>query len=271
MQRDERQARRSVSQPADDSDLPRHRLDRRVRRPRHGRRPAAEISEFAGDADLLEGPDALRAAPEQDGDHAQLEYAVLVEGYFDFAQVFQAGITTSSPRAGTALTPRQAQLLRRFTAKVVLSFDPDAAGQGARRGRASCWSPKASRSTSPCCRRATIPTRSSGSRARRPIRNSCGIRGRTSSTCWIGRPPGTTCRQDDSRREFLERDADGGGPNSGRRGARPVRGPAGPQGADYRRGRPGRDSEGGGRAADRPSTERWRVPLRASSNSAERG
>src|SRR5213078_4521377 len=31
----------------------------------------------------------------------------------------------------TALTPQQAQLLRRFTTKIVLSFDPDAAGQGA--------------------------------------------------------------------------------------------------------------------------------------------
>jgi DNA primase len=32
---------------------------------------------------------------------------------------------------GTALTTQQAQLLRRFTTKIVLSFDPDAAGQGA--------------------------------------------------------------------------------------------------------------------------------------------
>jgi DNA primase len=32
---------------------------------------------------------------------------------------------------GTALTPHQAQLLRRFTSKVILSFDPDAAGLGA--------------------------------------------------------------------------------------------------------------------------------------------
>jgi DNA primase len=32
---------------------------------------------------------------------------------------------------GTALTPQQAQLLHRFTSKIVLSFDPDAAGQGA--------------------------------------------------------------------------------------------------------------------------------------------
>ena len=32
---------------------------------------------------------------------------------------------------GRALTPQHAHLLRRFTSKVVLSFDPDAAGQGA--------------------------------------------------------------------------------------------------------------------------------------------
>ena len=33
--------------------------------------------------------------------------------------------------SGTALTPAQARLLKRFASKVVLSFDPDAAGQGA--------------------------------------------------------------------------------------------------------------------------------------------
>jgi DNA primase len=60
-----------------------------------------------------------------------LGYAVLVEGYFDFAQVFQAQAAPAVASCGTALTPQQAQLLRRFTSKVVLSFDPDAAGQGA--------------------------------------------------------------------------------------------------------------------------------------------
>ena len=57
--------------------------------------------------------------------------AVLVEGYFDFAQVYQAGLHAAVASCGTALTPAQAQQLRRFTSKVVLSFDPDAAGQGA--------------------------------------------------------------------------------------------------------------------------------------------
>ena len=58
-------------------------------------------------------------------------FAVLVEGYFDFAQVFQAQAAPAVASCGTALTSQQVQLLRRFTSKVVLSFDPDAAGQGA--------------------------------------------------------------------------------------------------------------------------------------------
>jgi len=61
----------------------------------------------------------------------QRKFAVLVEGYFDFAQVYQAGFQGVVASCGTALTPQQAQQLRRFTNKVVLSFDPDAAGQGA--------------------------------------------------------------------------------------------------------------------------------------------
>jgi DNA primase len=58
-------------------------------------------------------------------------YCVLVEGYFDFAQMFQSQAAPVVASCGTALTPQQAQLLRRFTSKIVLSFDPDAAGQGA--------------------------------------------------------------------------------------------------------------------------------------------
>src|SRR5438067_351438 len=58
-------------------------------------------------------------------------YVVLVEGYFDFAQVFQTQAAPVVASCGTALTTQQAQLLRRFTTKVVLSYDPDAAGQGA--------------------------------------------------------------------------------------------------------------------------------------------
>ena len=58
-------------------------------------------------------------------------FAVLVEGYFDFAQVFQTQAAPAVASCGTALTSQQAQLLRRFAPKVVLSFDADSAGQGA--------------------------------------------------------------------------------------------------------------------------------------------
>ncbi len=61
----------------------------------------------------------------------KLGFVVLVEGYFDFAQLFQSDAAPVVASCGTALTPHQAQLLRRFTSKVVLSYDPDAAGQGA--------------------------------------------------------------------------------------------------------------------------------------------
>lgn len=58
-------------------------------------------------------------------------FAVLVEGYFDFAQVFQSGQRAVVASCGTALTAQQAALLHRFAGRVVLSYDPDAAGQGA--------------------------------------------------------------------------------------------------------------------------------------------
>jgi DNA primase len=61
----------------------------------------------------------------------KLGFVVLVEGYFDFAQVFQSDAAPAVATCGTALTPQQAQLLRRVTSKVILSFDPDAAGRAA--------------------------------------------------------------------------------------------------------------------------------------------
>lgn len=62
---------------------------------------------------------------------SRTKHAVMVEGYFDWAQAYQAGITNVVASSGTALTPAQVRLLKRFATKVVLSFDPDAAGQGA--------------------------------------------------------------------------------------------------------------------------------------------
>jgi DNA primase len=59
------------------------------------------------------------------------KFAIIVEGYFDFAQVYQAGGLPVVATCGTALTTSQAAILRRFAPKAVLCYDPDAAGQGA--------------------------------------------------------------------------------------------------------------------------------------------
>jgi len=58
-------------------------------------------------------------------------FALVVEGYFDFAQVHQAGGLPVIATCGTALTSQQSQMLRRFTSKVVLCYDADRAGQTA--------------------------------------------------------------------------------------------------------------------------------------------
>ena len=58
-------------------------------------------------------------------------FAIIVEGYFDFAQLYQAGGLPVLATCGTALTTQQAQLLRRFVPKVIINFDSDTAGQNA--------------------------------------------------------------------------------------------------------------------------------------------
>ena len=93
--------------------------------------PAAEVPELARDADLLEEPHALRAESHEGRDPAG-ELRGARRGLLRLRAA--AAGRASAPvvaSCGTALTPQQAQLLRRFTGKVVLSFDPDAAGQGA--------------------------------------------------------------------------------------------------------------------------------------------
>jgi len=56
---------------------------------------------------------------------------VMMEGYFDVLQAWQGGVPETVASSGTALTAAQAQTLRRFASKVVLSFDADGAGQKA--------------------------------------------------------------------------------------------------------------------------------------------
>ncbi|MFH2102389.1 MAG: DNA primase [Chloroflexota bacterium] len=59
------------------------------------------------------------------------DQAVIVEGYLDVIALHQAGFANAVSPMGTALTEDQLRLLKRFTRKIVLALDPDAAGQKA--------------------------------------------------------------------------------------------------------------------------------------------
>jgi DNA primase len=65
--------------------------------------------------------DAIRAAGS----------AVVVEGYMDVIAAHQHGITNVVATLGTALTEKHVQILKRYTRRVTLAMDADAAGQEA--------------------------------------------------------------------------------------------------------------------------------------------
>jgi DNA primase len=59
------------------------------------------------------------------------DFAVLVEGYMDAIAVARAGIGNVVASCGTSLAESQIKLLSRFTQRIVVNYDPDAAGQAA--------------------------------------------------------------------------------------------------------------------------------------------
>ena len=76
-------------------------------------------------SDVFYGLQASRDAIRKTG------FAVLVEGYMDFLQLYQAGIHPLVAVSGTAFTQRHALALSRITQKVVLLYDGDNAGGNA--------------------------------------------------------------------------------------------------------------------------------------------
>lgn len=61
------------------------------------------------------------------------ESFIVVEGYMDVIALHQGGIDEAVACLGTALTPEQVQLLKRYKEQLILSLDSDAAGQEATR------------------------------------------------------------------------------------------------------------------------------------------
>src|SRR5215467_11587488 len=59
------------------------------------------------------------------------DFAILVEGYMDAIAVARSGIANVVASCGTSLADPQIKLLGRFTKRVIVNYDPDAAGQSA--------------------------------------------------------------------------------------------------------------------------------------------
>lgn len=63
--------------------------------------------------------------------NAKLDNIIMVEGYMDCISLHQRGIPNVVASLGTALTEFQGRLLRKYSEKVVISYDSDGAGQAA--------------------------------------------------------------------------------------------------------------------------------------------
>ncbi len=61
------------------------------------------------------------------------DYIILAEGYMDVIALYQAGFQNAVASLGTAFCEDHSRLLKRFTNRVIISFDSDGAGQNATR------------------------------------------------------------------------------------------------------------------------------------------
>ena len=63
--------------------------------------------------------------------NSKLDKIIIVEGYMDCVSLHQRGIPNVVASLGTALTENQGRLLRKYSEKVIISYDSDGAGQAA--------------------------------------------------------------------------------------------------------------------------------------------
>lgn len=100
---------------------------------------AKEAPAMAGQAKYINSPQSLvynKSLVVYNLDRAkqamkEAGYAVLVEGYMDVIGAWEAGVKNVAASSGTALTPEQVKLLKRYVNEIRLSFDADTAGQNA--------------------------------------------------------------------------------------------------------------------------------------------
>ena len=63
--------------------------------------------------------------------NSNLDKIIIVEGYMDCVSLHQRGIPNVVASLGTALTENQGRLLRKYSEKIIISYDSDGAGQSA--------------------------------------------------------------------------------------------------------------------------------------------
>ncbi len=63
--------------------------------------------------------------------NSKLDKMIIVEGYMDAVSLHQRGIPNVVASLGTALTENQGRLLRKYSEKIIISYDSDGAGQAA--------------------------------------------------------------------------------------------------------------------------------------------
>lgn len=83
------------------------------------------------DSDLYKKGANLYALDLSRPDIRRRGFAILVEGYFDCVMPHQFGFRNVIASLGTSLTTDQAKLLRHYTRRVVINYDPDTAGANA--------------------------------------------------------------------------------------------------------------------------------------------
>ncbi len=98
------------------------------------------LAQFQSQTRLVTKPSALydkyalninRALKHQNPQVRKEGEALLMEGYTDVLMCHLHGLDRAVAGMGTAFTPRQALLLKRFATRVVLVYDGDDAGQAA--------------------------------------------------------------------------------------------------------------------------------------------
>lgn len=83
------------------------------------------------DSDLYKKGANLFALDQSRPEIRRRGFAILVEGYFDCVMPHQFGFRNVIASLGTSLTTDQAKLLRHYTRRVVINYDPDTAGANA--------------------------------------------------------------------------------------------------------------------------------------------